>query len=104
VCGNGDQPDCDRAVALHRGAEIAFGEFAAEMQGRRVDGLHIAGRVKRIGDPGDHNDGHHHHEHSAHDDEPAILGPNDLFLRNDSVRKRPLHRVGSTLSQRSLAA
>jgi hypothetical protein len=56
----GDQSHRDRSVGLDGCAKIALGELAAEMQGHRVDRLHIARRMKRTADAGHHNNRHHH--------------------------------------------
>ena len=73
-------------AGLDRRAEIAFGEFALQMQRYRIDRLDIAWRVERVSDVGDNDDDHHHGEHPEHDDEPTPLGAIDLVLRNDPAR------------------
>ncbi len=88
-----NEPHRGRAVGLDRGAEIAFDELAAEMQGQRLDDLDIAGRVQRAGDAGYDDDRHHDGEHRRHDHHPAILGAGDDLFRNDAVRERSLQRI-----------
>src|SRR5271163_4446129 len=80
----GDNADGDRAIRLDGGAEVAFDEFALEVQGSRVDGFHIAQGMQHLRDTGEHDNCQHHAEHARRAKEPAALRLVDDSFRYES--------------------